>query len=155
MQRDLQGPLETTYLETWRSQFNVFNDGLEATTEAAEHPLEDTVNRPHQSWQDNNNTRNRAYWHTWMKETSQQGTPLGCGTRGYRQAVHLVGGKPHRSGGKPWEAAAGGCTTYWERDCLWERGWCTFLPIAFCFGATSLTRPLQNRVFLPRPTRRS
>ena len=66
--------------------------------------------------------RNRACWHTWMKETSQHRTPLGCRTQGYRQAVHLVGGKPRRSGGKPWEeAAAGGFTTYWEMDCMWER----------------------------------
>lgn len=44
MQRDLQGPLETTDLEIQRLQFNVFTDGLEATTEVAEHPVEDTIN---------------------------------------------------------------------------------------------------------------
>lgn len=97
--------------------------------------------------------RNRAHWHTWMKETSQHRTPLGCGTQGHRQAVHLVGGK----GGKPWEAAAGGCTTYWEMDCLWERGWCTFLHIALCFGATSCCisparhNPCRTEYFFPGP----
>lgn len=155
MQRDFQGSLETTYLERWRSWFTVFSDGLEMTTEVAEHPVEDTINACIGVGKTTTTCRNRAYWHMWMKETSQQGTPLGCGTQGYRQPVHSVGRKPYWSGGKPWEAAAGGCTTYWEMDCLWERGRCTFLRITFCFSATSLTQPLKNRVCLPRPTRRS
>ena len=137
MQRDLQGPLETTYLETWRSRFSVLNDGLEVTTEGAEHSLEDGTNACIGVGKTTITCKNRAYWHAWMKESSQHRTPLGCGTQRYRQAVPLVGAKPRRSGGKSWEAAPGGCATCWEMDCMREKGWHIFLPIAFCFGATS------------------
>lgn len=111
--------IEDYVFEKWRSQSRVFSDEMETTTEVTENSV--TVNifpmanpismlgsqlvRQHAKA-----TRTGPMW---TKEISQHGTPLrvwdprtpaGC----------ALGGKLHSSsggGGRPWEAAAGGCTT--------------------------------------------